>query len=69
MLAAVSSVPTKTTTTLSLCSAPIETPEYVATFEEALTPFGFAVCVKDTAICSSLYYKLGYGLCLKLLTT
>lgn len=41
---------TKTTTILSGWAVPIETPEYVATLEEALTPAGLAVCVIDTAI-------------------
>lgn len=45
-----SSVPTRTTTILSGCAVPIETPVYVATLPEADTPTGFAVCVIPTAI-------------------
>jgi hypothetical protein len=48
--ALVSSVPTRTTTTLSGDAVPIEALEYVATFPEAFTPAGLAVWVIETAI-------------------
>lgn len=50
MEAEVSSVPTKTTTTLSGSAAPIGWSAYVATFPDEFTPFGFAVCAIITAI-------------------
>lgn len=45
-----SSVPTATTTMRSALAAPIEAPEYVAIFDEADTPAGFAVWVIAAAI-------------------
>lgn len=50
MEAEANSAPTRTTTILSGCASPIATLLYVATFPDADTPAGFAVCAITTAI-------------------